>query len=445
MEDEEVIHRDGKMSDGKADDGPTFCGASMSALHGRVAGMAMGRQQSSLDDGKGHDGDGVAGGVHDDGKAADGAAPGDGKRGEAGEAGENGENGENGDAEDGRQRRGGPGEPGGAEGAEGSGGSGRPQERKENADAEGAGARVGGVGAAVEASGAAASQDTPMARLVRQPCSRFRGILAGEHTDTQMIRVMEGGTNGVDGVAGMDGVDAVGGASGAGGGAIATMPVGKCFAKVRKLKDALMGNVYHYQGVERSAEGGSHYERTGEDVAIKMFGKELVLQGVDVRGKRCGEKPLAENRFLQHLSADGGHANIVKLLGFLEDDEYYYSVQEFLLDDLFDVVDQAAGAFSENTARRMFGEIAAGLRFMHRRGICNMDVSLENMMVGHDGKCRIIDLGLSRLSDSPSRKCGKNFYISPEMYRSNHLADSAGWSGRVDPMPADVVRRRIMG
>jgi len=49
--------------------------------------------------------------------------------------------------------------------------------------------------------------------------------------------------------------------------------------------------------------------------------------------------------------------------------------------------------FGEPVARRLFGDICAGLEHMHLHGMFHMDLRLENLVVDHDFSVRIMDFG----------------------------------------------------
>merc|ERR1712185_658603 len=48
----------------------------------------------------------------------------------------------------------------------------------------------------------------------------------------------------------------------------------------------------------------------------------------------------------------------------------------------------------------MCSQIAAGMRYLHSKGMYHRDLKPGNVLVGTDGAARIADFGLSRVADS---------------------------------------------
>lgn len=116
-----------------------------------------------------------------------------------------------------------------------------------------------------------------------------------------------------------------------------------------------------------------------------------------------------------------GHPNICSLLDFFEDNHYYYLVMPSLLQsplsdepaapsDLFDLVEAYPNGLPPDQIRTYLGQIADALMFLHERGIgsfrqsyristaanhhpVHRDVKDENVVLGPDGRCILIDFG----------------------------------------------------
>ncbi|CAN0242304.1 unnamed protein product, partial [Phaeothamnion confervicola] len=99
---------------------------------------------------------------------------------------------------------------------------------------------------------------------------------------------------------------------------------------------------------------------------------------------------------------------------------------------------------SEDNACRLAQAVLEGAAFLHARGICHRDISLENVMLERlpDGSvsARIVDLGMAVAVPRDGRggavrlaaqgRCGKPAYISPEVFadRSFDAASADIWS-----------------
>ncbi|KZT30428.1 kinase-like protein [Neolentinus lepideus HHB14362 ss-1] len=103
-----------------------------------------------------------------------------------------------------------------------------------------------------------------------------------------------------------------------------------------------------------------------------------------------------------------GHPNIGPLLDFFEDDNYYYLVMPSLIptpqpgehsppSDLFDLVEVYPHGLPPSSVRTYLGQIADALAFLHSKGIVHRDVKDENVVLGSDGRCILIDFGSSGL------------------------------------------------
>ncbi|KAI0318981.1 kinase-like domain-containing protein [Amylostereum chailletii] len=103
-----------------------------------------------------------------------------------------------------------------------------------------------------------------------------------------------------------------------------------------------------------------------------------------------------------------GHPNICPLLDFFEDNHYYYlilpsSVPEPLPNqpippsDLFDLVESYPDGLPPYLVRSYLGQMADALSFLHSKGIVHRDIKDENVVLGANGRCILIDFGSSGL------------------------------------------------
>ncbi|KAJ8702669.1 serine/threonine protein kinase [Pleurotus ostreatus] len=101
-----------------------------------------------------------------------------------------------------------------------------------------------------------------------------------------------------------------------------------------------------------------------------------------------------------------GHPNICPLLDFFEDSHYYYLVlpsttperqpgQPSPPSDLFDLVETYPQGLPSDLVRSYLGQMADALYFLHKQGIVHRDVKDENVVLGPNGKCILIDFGSS--------------------------------------------------
>lgn len=90
---------------------------------------------------------------------------------------------------------------------------------------------------------------------------------------------------------------------------------------------------------------------------------------------------------------------------------------------LFDYVKECK--LTENDIRRLILETASAVAAIHRNEIIHLDLKPENVIVSHDGHCKVVDLGTSwLLSDSEHCRgniiCGTISSMAPEQLYARH-------------------------
>jgi serine/threonine protein kinase len=124
-----------------------------------------------------------------------------------------------------------------------------------------------------------------------------------------------------------------------------------------------------------------------------------------------------------------GHPNICPLIDFFEDNHYYYlilpSTSPHLPNkppppsDLFDLVETYPHGLPTHLIRSYLGQIADAVCFLHSQGIVHRDIKDENVVLGPNERCVLIDFGSSGLT----RKTGWDTfsgtldYAGPEILR----------------------------
>jgi eukaryotic-like serine/threonine-protein kinase len=179
------------------------------------------------------------------------------------------------------------------------------------------------------------------------------------------------------------------------------------------------GTVGRYRIIRRIGQGGmgvvylAHDPLLDRQVALKLL--PAWLSGDAAANRRL----MAEARAASAL--DDPHIATVYEAGETDDGRLFlamaYCPGETLRERL------TAGALSEDAARNIALGIVRGLAAAHARGIVHRDIKPENIVVGPDGRVRILDFGIARAAEAVITRVhgtpGTVAYMSPEQTRGD--------------------------
>ncbi|HUF08241.1 MAG TPA: serine/threonine-protein kinase, partial [Rhodothermales bacterium] len=171
----------------------------------------------------------------------------------------------------------------------------------------------------------------------------------------------------------------------------------------------------------------SHYQVVRE---IGAGGMGLVYEAVDLRlGRRVALKVLppwsrfdedARARFVREAKAASSlnHPNICMVFEYDEVDGRPLISMEFI-DGVTLQERNKAGPVPVDAALQIFSQVAAGLEHAHEHNVIHRDIKPGNILLGDDGRVKIADFGLARLSDTTTltrtgSTLGTVAYMSPE-------------------------------
>jgi serine/threonine protein kinase len=129
--------------------------------------------------------------------------------------------------------------------------------------------------------------------------------------------------------------------------------------------------------------------RLGRDVAIKVLPASFSQDADRLR------------RFEQEARAAGvlNHPNITAVYDIGSHEGSPYVVQELLEGETLRA-ELAAGRLSSRSATDYALQIAQGLAAAHDKGIVHRDLKPENLFVTKDGRVKILDFGLAKLTEA---------------------------------------------
>ncbi len=112
--------------------------------------------------------------------------------------------------------------------------------------------------------------------------------------------------------------------------------------------------------------------------------------------------------------------NFANITGYTEIGGLPYVVREFVCGSSLDDYIEYNGRIPDDTIRNIALDICAGLSAIHSLGIVHRDITPDNIIIEEDGNARIIDFGISRLSDENKPKdtqiLGTVGYAAPEQF-----------------------------
>jgi serine/threonine protein kinase/tetratricopeptide (TPR) repeat protein len=163
--------------------------------------------------------------------------------------------------------------------------------------------------------------------------------------------------------------------------------------------------------------------RIGRDVAIKVLPAQFAVDR---------ERLL---RFQQEARAAGAlnHPNLVSVYDVGEHEAKPYIVEELLEGETLRVRLQG-GPLSGRRAIDYGIQIARGMAAAHEKGIIHRDLKPENIFITNDGRVKILDFGLAKLTSTsddgdtavlqktePGRVMGTAAYMAPEQVRGERV------------------------
>lgn len=117
------------------------------------------------------------------------------------------------------------------------------------------------------------------------------------------------------------------------------------------------------------------------------------------------------------------HPNLVKLVDFFSESEYFYLVMELMTGgELFNRI-VAKTCYTEREARDLVKTLAAAIAYCHEQGVVHRDLKPENILLADDtddAVVKIADFGFAKQSDEGTdfaleTACGTPGYVAPEI------------------------------
>ena len=150
----------------------------------------------------------------------------------------------------------------------------------------------------------------------------------------------------------------------------------------------------------------------GRDVALKLLRPEYLRD------------PDFSSRFRQEAQAAASlsHPNVVTVFDYGEDPSGPFIAMEVVDGEDLATILKRSGALPPRQAARIAAAVARALAAAHAKGIVHRDVKPGNVLIGRDGRVKVVDFGIARAVAEaqmtlPGTTLGSVHYFSPEQAR----------------------------
>ena len=163
-----------------------------------------------------------------------------------------------------------------------------------------------------------------------------------------------------------------------------------------------------YRGRHRSAGVA---RRQGGEVAIKVL------------HPRLARNPAFIKRFEREatLGLELDHPGLVQAFDLIVDGDVTAFVMELVEGTLLsEYIRRRTGAIRWDDSWHMFQQVLSAVIYAHDRGVIHRDLKPDNIIIGEDGKLRVIDLGIAKGQTTSSTRTGLAMgtvdYMAPEQH-----------------------------
>ncbi len=159
---------------------------------------------------------------------------------------------------------------------------------------------------------------------------------------------------------------------------------------------------------------------TGQVVALKVLYTNLTYN------KDYVDQLVTESKIISSVDDD----NIVKVFEVGSSEENYFVTLEYLPENLERIIESNL-EISIKRIVEIGSQIASGLSKAHSLGVIHKDIKPQNILVGSDGKLKIVDFGVAyfgeklSIGNSTSTVISTPYYISPEHIRGELITSAS--------------------
>ena len=178
-----------------------------------------------------------------------------------------------------------------------------------------------------------------------------------------------------------------------------------------------------------------NYSRLQRKVAIKTILKSALDEDT---AKEYSMRFDREARAVARLN----HPNIVQVYDFGEENDIAYIVMEFIkgreLKEFFDAKER----FDPKESVHIMGELCEALHFAHEAGIIHRDIKPANVMIDSQGRVKLADFGVARITDADkgsTEKTQAGAVVGTPAYMSPEQIEGGNIDRRTDIFSAGII------
>src|SRR5215467_10832669 len=151
-------------------------------------------------------------------------------------------------------------------------------------------------------------------------------------------------------------------------------------------------------------------------------------------------------RFRREATATGNlkHKNIVTVYDYAEHEKTPYLVMEYLEGQDLKSALSSGRKFSLVEKTSIMSQLAEALQYAHHRGIVHRDIKPANVMIWGDGTVKIMDFGIARVNQSPTRLTRYGDVIGTLSYMAPEIFEGAEADERSDIFSYGAIYYEIM-
>lgn len=196
-----------------------------------------------------------------------------------------------------------------------------------------------------------------------------------------------------------------------------------------------MKTVGRYQILEELGRGAMAVVYKGKDPVI---GRTVALKTLLFREDSKEMRDLRQALYRDACAAGTlAHPNIVTIYDVIEEAGMTAVAMEFIEGRTLDALIKEQAPLPIEMAFGLFDQIVAGLDYAHTKGIIHRDVKPANIMLTTDGRVKVTDFGVARVTSAgvmmTATVVGSPSYMSPEQIKGGKI------DGRSDLFSATTV------